>query len=100
MGRGDFAFEALLMEWLVAVDLSDGMFEAEATCSGQRVMVRNKGLQRILGECRIQCMLHSVYAALGVCCTRCMLHTVYAALGVCCTRCMLHSVNAAHGVNS
>jgi len=69
------------------------MPEAEATFTGQLVIMRMKGRQTIMSVCCTRRMLCSVYAVLGVCCTRCMLYTVYAVLSVCCTRCMLYSVS-------
>ena len=55
MWQGDFTFEALMQNWLVAVDRSGGTPEAEATFSGQLEIVRMKGQQTILGVCCTQC---------------------------------------------
>jgi len=66
MWQGDFSFEVLMENWLVAVDQLGGTPEDEATCRGQLEIVRMKGWQTILGVCCTRCMLYSVYAALSV----------------------------------
>jgi len=66
MWQGDFTFEALIESLLVVVDLKGGTPEAEATFRGQRVIVRLKEWQTILGVCWTWCMLYSVYATLHV----------------------------------
>jgi len=80
MWQGDFTFEALMHNWLEAVDQLGGTLEAEATFRGQLNIVSMKGRQTIFAVCCTRCMLYSVFDALGVCCTRCMLHSLYAAL--------------------
>jgi len=69
------------------------MPEAEATFSGQLVIMAMNGRQTILGGCCTWSMSNSVYAVLSVCCTWCMLWSVYTVLGICCTWCMLYSVS-------
>jgi hypothetical protein len=66
MCQDDFTFEALIKNWLVAVEQYWGTPEVEATFRGQLEIVRMKEQQSILGVCCTQCMLHSVYTALGV----------------------------------
>jgi len=69
MWWGDFTVQALMENWLVAVDRWGGTPEAEASLRGQLEIVRMKGRQTTLGVCCTRCMLYSVYAVLGVCCT-------------------------------
>ena len=70
MWWGDITLEAVMENWLVAIDREGGMSEAEATLRGQHEITRMKGWQTILGVCCTRCMLYSVYAVLGVCCTQ------------------------------
>ena len=60
MRQADFTFEALMENWLVAVDWEVGTPEDEATFRGQLQIVKMKGRQTILGVCCTWCMLHSV----------------------------------------
>ena len=103
MWQGDFALELSWRPWCLRLSLKGITPEADATFSGQLLIVRMYGRQRCLRGCFIveystRCPLYVVYAVLGVCCTQCMLYLVYAVLGVCCTWCMLHLVYAVLGV--
>jgi hypothetical protein len=71
MIQGDFTFEALMESCVVAVNLLEGMLEAEVTFRGQLEIAKMKGRLTTLGECCILCMLYLVHSVLSVCCTWC-----------------------------